>query len=617
MTHAGRGGGPGGLRTQRVAAEPGWGLQGSFSEYGCLMKGEEEEWLYEKPKPGDLIQVFQVGYEHWAIYVGGGDVIHLAPKQTVSLIPCVYPRAGSSSTFFIRSTRAVVKQERLQDVVAGCHYRVNNYLDHAYTPQPVKKVIRSVKEKIGEEVVYCVRHKDCKHFFTYVRYGTVCGRQLGEVPEPGDLINISHIGYEHWAIYVGDGDVIHLTPIREDSGAGSSSTSSILSSRAVVKQEQLKDVAGGCFYQINNYLGYKHRPRPANKIIRCAKEKIGKEVEYCVLRRNSEHLVTHLRYGTAYSREVGPLGVVLLPPGGQLGVGVTGLCNRWASPRAGVLRLEGTESEEEEFYEVLEPGDWINISHVGYEHWAIYAGGGNVIHLAPKSKESWAGSSRTVSIWRGRALVKKEQLKDVVGSCFYQHRPRPVNRIISSAKEKIGEQVEYCDLPWNSEHFVTHLRYGTAYSRQFCKEPEPGDLIEIFHIGFEHWAIYVGGGDVIHLAPIKWILFVLLSCPAPSLSLHLLALPLRLKVPLIPGECHRSGSSSRSTKTVVKQERLQDVVGGDRYQEKIGEEVEYCFLSKNCGRFVTHLRNGRACSRQVCLEWGSAGYAASGENHYE
>ncbi|XP_078197364.1 uncharacterized protein LOC128929124 [Callithrix jacchus] len=33
------------------------------------------------------------------------------------------------------------------------------------------------------------------------------------------------------------------------------------------------------------------------------------------------------------------------------------------------------------------------------------------------------------------------------------------------------------------------------------QEPQPGDLIEIFHIGYEHWALYVGDGYLIHLAP--------------------------------------------------------------------------------------------------------------------
>uniref|UniRef100_F7D4J5 LRAT domain-containing protein n=1 Tax=Equus caballus TaxID=9796 RepID=F7D4J5_HORSE len=127
-----------------------------------------------EPEPGDLIEIFRIGYEHWAIYVGGGDVIHLAP-------PSEKPGAGIfssiSSIFSILSSRAVVKQERLQDVVGSCRYWVNNYLDHKYRPWPVNQIISSAKEKIGEETEYSVLGKNCEHFVTLQRYGRVCSRQ--------------------------------------------------------------------------------------------------------------------------------------------------------------------------------------------------------------------------------------------------------------------------------------------------------------------------------------------------------------------------------------------------------------------------------------------------------
>lgn len=37
--------------------------------------------LQAKPRPGDLIEIFRFGYEHWAIYVGDGYVVHLAPPS--------------------------------------------------------------------------------------------------------------------------------------------------------------------------------------------------------------------------------------------------------------------------------------------------------------------------------------------------------------------------------------------------------------------------------------------------------------------------------------------------------------------------------------------------------
>lgn len=48
----------------------------------CLIQSEE------KPQPGDLIEIFRGTYQHWAIYVGDGFVIHLAPpcESVVTLI---------------------------------------------------------------------------------------------------------------------------------------------------------------------------------------------------------------------------------------------------------------------------------------------------------------------------------------------------------------------------------------------------------------------------------------------------------------------------------------------------------------------------------------------------
>ncbi|XP_044606200.1 phospholipase A and acyltransferase 4-like [Equus asinus] len=79
-------------------------------------------------------------------------------------------------------------------------------------------------------------------------------------------------------------------------GAGSSSINSILSSRAEVKQQPLRDV--------NNYLDHKYRPQPVYKSIGAAKEMVGEEKKYSVLSMNCEHFVTELRYGAASSSQV-------------------------------------------------------------------------------------------------------------------------------------------------------------------------------------------------------------------------------------------------------------------------------------------------------------------------
>ncbi|XP_075902464.1 phospholipase A and acyltransferase 3-like [Nelusetta ayraudi] len=125
-----------------------------------------------------------------------------------------------------------------------------------------------------------------------------------EKPEPGDLIEIFRPNYQHWALYVGDGFVVHLAPPSEHAGAGFSSLMSVVADKAVVKKEELWDVVGTDRWEINNSLDKKYNPRPANVIVRDACELVGRELNYSVLSGNCEHFVNDLRYGKPESLQV-------------------------------------------------------------------------------------------------------------------------------------------------------------------------------------------------------------------------------------------------------------------------------------------------------------------------
>ncbi|XP_035293967.1 phospholipase A and acyltransferase 3 isoform X1 [Cricetulus griseus] len=123
-------------------------------------------------------------------------------------------------------------------------------------------------------------------------------------PKPGDLIEIFRPMYKHWAIYVGDGYVIHLAPPSEFAGAGAASIMSALTDKAIVKKELLCDVAGGDKYHVNNKHDSEYTPLPPNKIIQRAEELVGKEIHYKLTSENCEHFVNELRYGVARSDQV-------------------------------------------------------------------------------------------------------------------------------------------------------------------------------------------------------------------------------------------------------------------------------------------------------------------------
>ncbi|XP_016429125.1 HRAS-like suppressor 3 [Sinocyclocheilus rhinocerous] len=123
-------------------------------------------------------------------------------------------------------------------------------------------------------------------------------------PEPGDLIEIFRGTYQHWAIYVGEGYVIHLAPPSEHAQAGAYSMMSVLCDKATVKKEELYEVVGNDEYCINNLLDEKYKPRPVREILRDAHRFLGKELPYSVFTSNCEHFVTELRYGEPQSRQV-------------------------------------------------------------------------------------------------------------------------------------------------------------------------------------------------------------------------------------------------------------------------------------------------------------------------
>ncbi|XP_032553173.1 phospholipase A and acyltransferase 1-like [Chiroxiphia lanceolata] len=120
-------------------------------------------------------------------------------------------------------------------------------------------------------------------------------------PEPGDLIKVKRPLYQHWALYLGDGYVIHLTSADEGMRCLSASSDATLSKKAKVKKQLLKEVVGTDDWEVNNKYDRSRTPLPVKEIIKRAESYIGKEMTYNVLCENCEHFVTMLRYGEGVS----------------------------------------------------------------------------------------------------------------------------------------------------------------------------------------------------------------------------------------------------------------------------------------------------------------------------
>ncbi|XP_036933077.1 phospholipase A and acyltransferase 3-like isoform X2 [Acanthopagrus latus] len=93
--------------------------------------------------------------------------------------------------------------------------------------------------------------------------------QSDPTPKPGDLIEITRVAYQHWAVYVGDGYIVHVTlpPGGEVSGAAPSSSRSGSAKKAMVRKQKLQEVVQHHKWKINNILDKKYKPRPPSVIV--------------------------------------------------------------------------------------------------------------------------------------------------------------------------------------------------------------------------------------------------------------------------------------------------------------------------------------------------------------
>ncbi|XP_035023621.2 phospholipase A and acyltransferase 4-like [Hippoglossus stenolepis] len=161
--------------------------------------------------------------------------------------------------------------------------------------------------------------------------------------KPGDLIEISRWGYQHWAVYIGENEVVHLVP----EGGDSSGSFELLSSRGEVKREKLTDVVGNHRCQVNNLLDNSGKARDPSIIVKEACAMVGSELQYNVATYNCEHFATEMRYGKAKSWQVIRAAWI---------AGLTAAGGALAAMGAALFRYFGKEEKEEKKEEENEKG---------------------------------------------------------------------------------------------------------------------------------------------------------------------------------------------------------------------------------------------------------------------
>ncbi|XP_016279092.1 uncharacterized protein LOC100013657 isoform X8 [Monodelphis domestica] len=248
--------------------------------------------IQQEPTPGDLLEIFRTNNSCWAVYVGHGCVVHLAPPR------------NKKATW---KDMALVKMELLSVVAGEDKYQVNNKHDDKYQPLPPNKIVQRAFKEVGNEVFYKLIQE---YFLTYLRYGIPGSNQ--QEPKAGDLIEIFRRGYSHWAVYVGYGCVVHLAP-------------PLIAEIAPLKRELLYVVVGSNRYQVNNKYDESDPPLPPSQIVHRALKLVGKMVPYNLLHNNCEHFATRIRSGVPRSDQI--RNALLKLPGGNLAVNLMGLMN--------------------------------------------------------------------------------------------------------------------------------------------------------------------------------------------------------------------------------------------------------------------------------------------------
>uniref|UniRef100_A0A8C7Y8K4 LRAT domain-containing protein n=1 Tax=Oryzias sinensis TaxID=183150 RepID=A0A8C7Y8K4_9TELE len=118
---------------------------------------------------------------------------------------------------------------------------------------------------------------------------------FGNEAKPGDLIKICGPN-NHWAVYIGNGFVVHFGAPNSPSASSSGEVDGI------VKKEKIQHVAGEYSWRVNNSYDEEYKPVSPDEIVKKACSLVGVSLTYHLTKYNSEHFATEMRYGKTESR---------------------------------------------------------------------------------------------------------------------------------------------------------------------------------------------------------------------------------------------------------------------------------------------------------------------------
>lgn len=310
----------------------------------------------------------------------------------------------------------------------------------------------------------------------------------------GDLVEFPRLKgiYSHWAVYVGNGDVIHLGPDENENQVDSYSLEITMQAllnggyfhKASVKKDKFKDVVGKSKAKKNNKKDDRFVKKPTQQILHTAETNLGK-MGYHILYKNCEHFASWCRYHHAVGDQADRLLKTLRLPREKKRRQTSTEFQAGPSPRSSQEEDErDLDEDSKRALKKLSEGDLIEITRTeGVDsHWAVYIGKGKVVHMAGQKDDirhhpydPYLLADRNTKCFP-RAFVSKDKLKKVVG-----HHKAKINngkdgQYTAQSKDKITERaltkrgmyaykMEYK----NAEHFASWCRYGDQIGEEACK----------------------------------------------------------------------------------------------------------------------------------------------------
>ncbi|XP_065932534.1 phospholipase A and acyltransferase 3-like [Magallana gigas] len=134
--------------------------------------------VIQRAQPGDLLEFHRSWYNHWAVYIGNEEIVHLKSKEGMQLI----------------TIKGEVVIESVWDQVKDSRVDINNKLDTKHRPRSAQEIVQDAVSKIGN-TKYNMFWQNCEHFATYCRYGVNSSQQVKDAVMLG-----LHIATELWRL---------------------------------------------------------------------------------------------------------------------------------------------------------------------------------------------------------------------------------------------------------------------------------------------------------------------------------------------------------------------------------------------------------------------------------